>query len=215
LAKKTLQDHAEDALYREVGEELAAQKIRDFLKRHAKMLIISAVLAVAATASIVIARQMRMSSMMEAAAQYESAMDMAPQLSREALSRLARSTRGGMADQAMFRAYQLAMGSNDRADALSKLEYLAEKGATRDFRDLAVVQIALIKGDSLSADALQKMMSPVLSKRSPFYFTGLLITAEKYLSEGKKAEAKLLLKKITSDKDAPISVLGTAEMLSK
>jgi hypothetical protein len=213
--KKTLEEHSEDALYREVWEEVHTQKLYDFVRRHLKLLILGAVLLIAGAAAVVAVRQINHANAMEIADDYESALDMNPQLSREALSRLAKKTGGGMGDLALFRAYQLAIRAEDRADALEKLERLAENGATRDFRDLAVLRLAELKGDNMTGADLQKMLAPLLTKRSPFYFDGLLFVAEKYLSESKYDKADPFLRKITSDADAPSSISALAEILSR
>jgi hypothetical protein len=161
------------------------------------------------------ARRIKHNNRLEIANRYESAINMAPNLSREALSRLAKKTKDGMGDLALFRAYQLAWAAGDRADAMAKLEKLAEGASTRDFRDLAIIQLAQLKSDGMPGDAFQKMLSPLLTKRSPFYFTGLLLAAEKYLAEDNADAARPLLKKISSDRDAPASISGVAEILMK
>lgn len=213
--KKTLEEHNEDALYREVWEEVYTQKIMDFIRRNLKLIIAAVVFVVVAVAGMVAVRQIKKSNAMELATQFESAMDMHPSLAREALTRLAKKTHGGMGDLAMFRAYQMAMAANDQKDAIAKLESLASDGATRDFRDLAVLQLAQIKGDEMTGDEFQKMLSPLLTKRSPFYFSGLFFVAQKYLAEGNTEEAKPFLRKIVADADAPASIGAIAEMLSK
>ena len=213
--KKSMEEHSEDALYREVWEEVYAQKVYEFIRRHFKLIIVAAILVILATAGVVAFRHIKRSNALEVAGRFESAMDMNPALAREALSRLAKTTSGGMGDLALFRAYQLAWAAEDRADAIAKLEKLANDGATRDFRDLALVQLAKIKGDNMTADEFQKMLAPLLTKRSPFYYTGLLFVAEKYMSEGKTAEAKPFIKKITADETAPASIAAVAEMLLK
>ncbi|MDR1826434.1 MAG: tetratricopeptide repeat protein [Rickettsiales bacterium] len=213
IVKKTRSDHAEDALYREVWEEVHAQKIMDFLRRHMRILIAGAVLILTLVAAIVAVRQIKKSNALELANDYESAMTMNPALAREALTRLAKKTSGGMGDLALFRAYQLAIADNDAAGAISRLELLAAEGATRDFRDLSLVQLAQLKGDEMSADEFQKMLAPLLTKRSPFYFTGLLLVAQKYLSEGNRDAARPFLRKIASDGSAPATISGAAQML--
>ncbi|MDR3208405.1 MAG: tetratricopeptide repeat protein [Rickettsiales bacterium] len=214
-ARKTLEEHSEDALYREVWEEVHMQRLYDFIRHNAKYIIAAALLFVVFAAGLVMVRSIRRGNAMETAANYESALDMNPELSREALSRLAKTATGGMGDLALFRAYQMALGAGDRADATAKLEKLAEDGSTRDFRDLALVQLAQLKADGMSADDFQKMLAPLLTKRSPFYYTGLLFVAEKYLSENKSGEARQFIKKITSEPNAPASIAAAAEMLLK
>lgn len=213
--KKTIEDHSEDALYREVWEEVHVQKLYDFIRRHFKILIVAAILVIVAVAAVVMVRHIKRSNALEVANGYESAMDMNPALAREALSRLAKTTSGGMGDLALFKAYQLAISNNDRADAFAKLEKLAADGATRDFRDLAVLQLAVMKADEMKADDVQKMMAPLMTKRSPFYFSGILFVAQKYMAENNADEARPLLKKITSDTHAPASVAAAAEMILK
>ena len=213
--RKTRAGYEEDALYREVWEEVHAQKIYGFVRRHARMLIAAGALFVVAVAGVVVIRHISRSNAIETAHKFESAMDMNPALAREALTRLAKTTSGGMGDLALFRAYQLALANGDKIDAEAKLEKLAADGSTRDFKDLALVELAQMKADGMSADEFQKMIAPLLTKRSPFYFTGLLMAAEKYLAEGKSAEARPFIKKITADESAPASIAAVAETLLK
>ena len=213
--KKSADQHSEDALYREVWEEVHAQKIVEFMRRRWKIILAAALIVVAIAGAAAFVRHVNHANKIEVAGDFESAMNMEPKLSREALSRLAAKTGGGMGDLAQFRVYQLAMSANDRAGALSALEKLADAGATRDFRDLAVVQLALLKGDDMEAADFQKHVAPVMPARSPFYYTGLLLAAEKYLAEGKTAEARPMLRKIAGDENAPASIAAQAELMLK
>jgi hypothetical protein len=213
--KKSRPDHAEDALYREVWEEVYAQKAYDFARRHARLLIAAAALILVIVATVVTVQRIKISNALELADDYESAMTMSPPLAREALTRLAKKSGGGMGDLALFRAYKLALAGGDRLDAIAKLESLAETGSTRDFRDLALVQLAQLRGDAMTGAEFQNMLAPLLTKRSPFYFTGLLLVAQKYLAEGKRDDARPFLRKITSDADAPATISAAAEMLTR
>ena len=212
--KKTYADHAEDALYREVWEEVYAQKLYDFARRNMRLIVAAAAITLALVAAVITVRQINRSNALELANDYESAMTMNPSLAREALTRLAKKSGGGMGDLALFRAYQLALANKDSADAVAKLELLAETGSTRDFRDLALLQLAQLRGDEMSGADFQKMLAPLLTKRSPFYFMGLLMTAQKYLAEGNRDDARGFLRKITSDNAAPATISGAAQMLS-
>jgi hypothetical protein len=211
--RKTIEEHSEDALYREVWEEVNAQKLYNFILKHIKIIVISSVTLVVLIAGIMMIKHIKNNNALEVAKQYESAMNMDPKIAHEALSRMAKSTSGGMRDLALFRAYQLSLAANDRSEALDKLEKLAKDANSRDFRDLALIQLAEMKGTEMSADAFQKMMSPLLTKRSPFYYTGLLMVAQKYISENKNDMAKPFLKKITSEEKAPATTVTMAEML--
>ena len=213
--KKTRADHSEDALYREVWEEVHIQKIYAFARRNIRWFLVGAVLLIIMVTSVMVVRHVRQANMMEIAARFESAMDMNPVIAREALLRVANSTRGGMGDLALFRSYQFALALEDEDGAIETLERLIERGSTRDFRDLARIQMVLLRGDHMSAADFQKLLAPTMTKRSPFYYTGLLLMAQKYISEDRHNDARPLLRKILSDSSAPVVIAAIAEQLER
>ena len=95
----------------------------------------------------------------------------------------------------------------------AKLEQLAADAATRDFRDLALIRLAAIRESAMTGIQLEKFLSPVLTDRSPFYYTGMLLVAQKYLAAGDTASADKWLNKIIEDKDASASISAMAQML--
>lgn len=211
--RKSMADHSEDALYREVWEEVYTQRIYSFIRNYYKHLIALAILILLSVAVVMVVRHVRQSNLMDVAVRFESAMDMNPQIAQEALLRIANSSRGGMTDLALFRAYQFAMATGDTDAAVQNLNRLISRGATRDFRDLARIQLALLQGDEMSVNDFQRMIAPTMSKRSPFYYTGLLLMAQKFISEDRYSEGLPLLRKITGDRAAPASIAATAEQL--
>ena len=96
---------------------------------------------------------------------------------------------------------------------IKKLEDLAQNAHTRDFKDLAKLHLASIRGDKMSATELEEYLSSMNTKKSPFFYTARLMVAEKYLAENNKDKADPILDMIISDKDAPSSVSATAQML--
>ena len=153
----------------------------------------------------------------QSAAAYESAVMMMESgntaAAREALVRAARQSGGGMADLALFSAAKLDLQTGNIEDGLVRLEQLAKDGNTRDFRDLALINLAVIKATDMTAGQFARHLAPVQTKRSPFYYTGMLLIAQKYLASGDDASARKWLDRITSDKDAPASISAQAEML--
>jgi hypothetical protein len=119
---------------------------------------------------------------------------------------MAKNNRGAMADLAAFQSYIL---DGD----VSKLEKLSHDGATRDFRDLAKIHLAAIKGDTMTAPELEKFLSGLNTKKSPYYYNASLMIAQKYLASDDKASATKWLDKIINDKDAPATVSASAMML--
>jgi len=211
--KKTPDEHSEDALYREVWEDVRSQKTMEFFQRHLKAVIIISAAIVLAVVAFTTIRHIRYKNMQEITRRYESAMAMEPANARVALDRIAADTHSGMGDMAMWKSYQLAYQAGDRADAIAKLKLLVSKGKNRDIKEMAILQLAMLA--DMTGNDMQKLLSPLLSKRSPFYFSGMLLIAEKYLSENNSAAAVPYLQKIMEDKDAPATILGAATMLAQ
>ncbi|MCL1902062.1 MAG: tetratricopeptide repeat protein [Alphaproteobacteria bacterium] len=215
--KKTLSDHAEDALYREVNEEVHAQETLNFVKQHARALIVIAVIVLVVVASVQIMRHYNKVAKRNAAMSFETAMMMLdngnPAAASEALARVAAKSSGGMGDLALFNSARIDLQTGNRDNAVSKFEQLAKNGATRDFRDMAIINLAVLKADSMTPAEFEKFLAPLQTKRSPFYYTGLLFVAQKYLSDNDVTNANVWLDRIITDKDAPAAIAAQAEAL--
>lgn len=201
--KKTKEDYAEEALYREVWEDVNNEKTMAFLKKYSKTLISGAIIFLILVTGIQLIRHNNNVSRMATTQNYEMAIG---NMDGQALAALAKNSSGATADLALFQSFML---SGD----VSKLETLASDGNSRDFRDLAKLHIAGLKGDSMNGSEMEKYLSSLNTKSSPFYYNGLLIVAEKYLSEGNKDTANKWLDKIINDKEAPSILSATAQTL--
>ncbi len=203
VEKKTREEYAEDALYREVWEDVNNEKTQEFLKKYWRY-IVGAVLAVMiVVCGIQIGVRMYNSSRMARAVVYETAL---ANVDANALANFAKDTSGATSDLALFQSYLI---SND----ITKLEDLAKSGHTRDFKDLAKLHLAAIKGDGMETDEFVKYMSSMDTKSSPFFYTSRLMVAQKYLASGDKDSADKILDKIINDKNAPASISATAQTL--
>ena len=119
---------------------------------------------------------------------------------------IAKNTGGATADLAMFQAYILDKD-------VAKLDELVKNGNTREFRDLARLHVIGIRGDEMDAAAVEKFLSPMDTKSSPFYYTACLTIAQKYIAANDRVVANKWLDKILNDKDAPAVIRADAEML--
>lgn len=201
--KKTRQEHAEDALYREVWEEVNNEKTMRFLKQYGKY-IAGAIIAILVVASAIqIGVRIHTSKKIATANAYEVAIE---SMDANALAALAGNADGATADLALFQSYMI---DGD----VTKLEQLANDGKTPDFRDLAKLHIVGIRGDKMTATEVEKYLSELNTIDSPFYYTASLTIAQKYLSDGDTESANKWLDKILNDKDAPASISGTAQTL--
>ena len=201
--KKTREEYAEDALYREVWEDVNNEKTQQFIKKYWRH-ITGAVLGVMI---IVCAFQLGMrmynASKIATAQVYESAI---ANVDAQALANLAKDTSGATSDLALFQAYMIDKD-------VAKLQDLAENGHTRDFKDLARLHIAAINGDKMSVEEFVKYLSGMDTKKSPFFYTSRLMVAQKYLAKGDKEHADKILDEIINDNDEPASVSATAQTL--
>lgn len=203
VPQKTRAEHYEDALYREVWEEVNNEKTLRFIKKYSKHIMVAVITIMIIVTGIQIGLRMYNANKIATATAYETAIE---NLDANALRALAEGTGGATSDLAMFQSYLL---NKDEAT----LEKLANDGHSADFRDLAKLHIISIRGDKMSGADVEKYLSDLNSKSSPFYYTASLTIAQKYLSEGNSDAANKWLDKIINDKDAPASISGTAQTL--
>lgn len=201
--KKTRAEYAEDALYREVWEEVNNEKTMRFIKKYYKAILGVAIGIMIIAVGIQIGVRHNAMQKIRTAEQYESAV---ATLDASKLAAVADNVDGATADLALFQAYLL---DND----IAKIEQLANKGNTRDFRDLAKLHVIGAKGDKMTAEQVEEYLSDLDTKSSPFYYTAALTVAQKYLSVGDKDTANKWLDKIIKDDRAPASISGTAQAL--
>lgn len=203
VQKKTREEYAEDALYREVWEEVNNEKTKRFVKKYYRYIVAGALVIMIVATSVQIGLRMHRDAKIAAATNYEMAVENAD---AAALAAIGANGGGATADLALFQAYML---DKDAA----KIEQLADKGNTRDFRDLARLHVIGIRGDKMSAREVEKYLAPLNTKSSPYYYMGALTVAQKYLAEGDKTAANKWLDKIINDKNAPATISANAAAL--
>ena len=201
--QKTYAEHAQDALYREVWEEVSNEKTIQFIKKYQKHIMAVALGILIVVTGIQIGVRTYRANKMATAVAYETALTGAD---ANALVALANNTSGATGDLALFQAYLLDKD-------IKKLEDLAENGDSRDFRDLAKLHIAGIRGDEMSARDVEKYLSDLNTKSSPYYYSAALLIAQKYLADGNTVVANKWLDKIINDSNAPSVISGTAQSL--
>lgn len=201
--KKTREEYAQDALYREVWEEVNNDKTTAFVKKYYRQMVAAALIVMIAVTGIQIGIREYRARQIARAINYETAVE---NVDAAALAAIGENTSGATADLALFQSYLL---TGDTA----KIEKLATDGDTRDFRDLAKLHVIGNRGDEMSGADVEKYLSALNTKSSPFYYTACLTIAQKYLSEDNATAANKWLDKIITDADAPNSISAAAQML--
>lgn len=203
IQKKSRAEHAEDALYREVWEDVNNEKTTAFVKKYYKPIMSVAIGLVVIVAAIGFYRNYTAANRVAAAGAYEAAISSGDV---GALTAIGRDGFGATSDLALFQAWMI---SNDN----ELLRELAAGGNTRDYRDLAKIHLAAIDGDNMNATDFEKFMSSVLTKSSPYYYTATLLVAQKYLAENNTEHANKFLDKIITDTNAPAVISASASAL--
>lgn len=201
--KKTREEYAQDALYREVWEEVNNDKTTAFVKKYYRQMLAAALVIMIAVTGIQIGVREYRAHQVARAINYETAVE---NVDAAALAAIGENTSGATADLALFQAYLLT-GDTE------KIEKLARDGDTRDFRDLARLHVIGNRGDEMTGADVEKYLSDLNTKSSPFYYTAMLTIAQKYLAEDNHDAANKWLDKIINDENAPASISGTAQML--
>ncbi|MDL2295585.1 hypothetical protein LJC18_02110 [Lachnospiraceae bacterium OttesenSCG-928-E19] len=201
--KKNRSDYEEDALYREVWEDVNNEKTTAFLKKYYRVLVAGALAILIVVVGIQIVRHNRQQNIIATSMQYETAIE---NMDSRALAAMAAGSKSATSDLALYQSYML---DGD----ITKLENLAKNGKTRDFRDLAKMHLAGANGDAMTAAEFEKFMSSLVTKKSPYYYNAMLLIGQKYLSEGDHKNANKWLDKIINDENAPSVISGTAETL--
>ena len=201
--KKTREEYAEDALYREVWEEVNNEKTMAFVKKYSRYIIGAALAVLIITTAVVIGVRTYRAHKIAVAQTYETAIN---NMDATMLNAVAENARGATGDLALFQSYLL---DND----VTKLEKLANDGATRDMRDLARLHIIGLRGDDMTAAAVEDYLAPLDTKKSPYYYTSRLMVAQKYLADGNHDAANKWLDVIINDENTPALILSTAQTL--
>lgn len=201
--KKTREEYAEDALYREVWEEVNNDKTLAFIKKYYKYIISAALIIMIIATAVVIGVRTHRANKMAIAENYELAVQ---KLDTNMLTSVAENAGGATADLALLQSYLL---DND----IEKLEKLANDGNSRDFRDLARLHIVSLRGDDMTAAEMEEYLKPLNTKKSPYYYTSRLKIAEKYLSSGDREHALKWLDIIINDEAAPAGISAAAQSL--
>lgn len=201
--KKTRQEYAEDALYREVWEDVNNEKTQQFIKKYYRHMLAAALVLLILVTGINIGIHHHNANKLSVAINYETALE---NTDATGLENLAKHSSGATSDLSLFQSYLLDKD-------VKKLEQLATHGNTRDFRDLAKIHLANINGDKMSGADMEKYLSDLDTKNSPYYYSSRLLIAQKYISENNQESANKFLDVIINDEHAPSSISAVAATL--
>lgn len=219
MADKT-PDPTQEALFREVDEDLRHEQMTRLWKAYGSWLIAAAILVVAIVAGYqgwqVWQREARVSE----ARAFEQAIAGAgdqPLQAAEALAAMAAGADTGYASVARLDRVSLLLREGRRAEAIEALQALAGDGAADPvMRDLARVLWGLTAlEDGTDAAAVTSIVAPLAAPGNAFQASAMEVQALAALRGGDEAEARRLFRDLSDLPTAPVGVQDrAAEMLA-
>lgn len=205
-------------VFREVDEELRADKMRRLWGRVAPFVLGGAVAIVLATIGWTVWRNQELEKRLTeatrfAAAQAAAERGDAAQAGAE-LKLLAGESGATYAMFARFAAAGLALKQGDEAAALALFDALAaDASLAPEWRDLAVLRGALRRVDSEDRAAFDARIAPLLAVSSPWRHSARELQALAAIRAGDLAAAKTALQLVSDDLNAPPGLRARATEL--
>jgi hypothetical protein len=209
-----------DEFIQEVEEDLKRERQLELWRKYGKYAVGLVLLAVIIASSIVGWRNYQQTQRYEQGLKYATALDLVradkSAAAIPAFAELAGEAGGGYAELARLQEAALLAKSGDGAGAVAVYERLiADSGANRIFRDLALILLALTIADNADPQALTGRLEPLTVKDNPWRHSALEVTALLHLRARDEARAREIFTTLADDTTAPRNMRARAsEMLA-
>lgn len=212
-------EHTEDALLREIDEELRHDQAKKLWQTYGKYVVAIAVAVVIGVAGYKGWEYWDRTTKIEQSTAFAEAQQLAEQgkieEARQAFSSFAADARSGHAALARFREAGLVGEAGDPAAAAGQFQALAEDdGVPRQYRDLARLLGGLYALDAgADGKAVAERLAPLDSDASPYRFSAREIIALARMTAGDTDGAREMLTRLSEDSAAPAGVSARAQEL--
>lgn len=216
------EDATQEALFREVDEDLRHEQMARLWKKYGGVVIAAALAVVVSVAGYQGWQAWQASVRQDEAGRYADAMRQLdanqPQQAAEALAALAQGSGTGYGPVAALRRAALLAEQGDTTSAISQWQALAADGsAEAPFRDLArllaVMHQMPATGETGAADSLTAELQPLTDPANPFRFSALELTAVLALRQGDDTRARDLYTALVNDGGTPQGVRSRARQM--
>lgn len=207
------------ALLREVDDELRRDQLVDFWRRWGLWLVVGIVAALAvfggwlywqhrqATAAGVEGEQL--------AAAYQSLAEDQQAKAQTQLAPLTQSKRDGYRALALQTQADILLQKKDLKGAAAKFAQIANDASMpQPFRDLALVRQTAAEFDQLKPQVVIERLRPLTAKENPFFGSAGEMVAISYMRSGRRDLAGQLFGQIANDKDVPASIRQRAVQMA-
>lgn len=201
-------DPQQEALFREVDEDLRHEQISRLWKQYGSTVIIAAVLVVAVVAGYQGWHAYSAHQREADAKAYEQALAQAataPEQGAEALAQVAAQATDGTATLALLNRAALLAKAGKTADALSTYQTVMNSSRTdRVLRDMATLRYALLGMDNgVATGELWGLVHPLASPGQPLAYSAMQVQALLSIKDGKLDEAQTTLQAMIDSADCP------------
>ncbi len=208
--RKSLMEREQDGLYMEVMDEVRHEKTMVFLKKWGKLFGIIAVVLLGGVLISQVIGNLRAKQQMKEAAIYQEASSQSVLLNAtqmtEKLEELAKDGKYGYQAVAYFKLADMELTKNNVAKAEEILKEATKKIDQKELRDLAILKLGFLTADKMDVASAQDLLSPVLKKSSPFYYSANNLFGLICLKNNDTAKAKEIFEKIANDDEAPADI---------
>ncbi len=214
LEDETIQE--EEVFFREVSEELRAERTMTALKKYGGLLLTVGVLLIAAVAGYQYWQSTIRDHQLESSQQYANASGLLQEgKTKEAIAAFAlvgREGSSGFAAMARLREGALRASQGDAKGAIAAYRQLADnEDAPQSMRRIAVLMWAFhgVDAGAKPAEMIDRL-KPMTAAASPWRFIAAELTGYYLEKSGQKAAARKVFEQLAADKSAPDSMRSRA-----
>jgi hypothetical protein len=213
-SEKTLKEQyiesQKNAFFREVQEDVQAEKVAMFWHKYKKYIITTIIAILVITIAKNWYQSYKFSTSMKQAIKFEkiiSATNVSADNKIIELEDFAKSAKFGYRDVAYFNIYSLAIENKNYETAIKSLEKIINESSDTTFKNLAILKIGSLVSSLQDKDftKIEKSLEKI-GKKKPFYNISQFILGSIYVKQNKLSQAKEIFEKITNDFSAPVSI---------
>ena len=207
-----------DALAREIDEELRREKFEKLWEQYGTYILVAAGTIVAAVAGYQFYDQRQKTMNAESGARYEEAVTLVEQSktddAQKALSDIIAGGHKGYASLAQLQLAGVHLKANRTKDALAVFEALATSPtADADIKTFALLQAASLRLADADLTELQNRLKPLAEGTSPWRFQARELLGTAAFKAGKIDEARTWLTPLLTDPETPRAALERVELI--
>lgn len=209
-------DPAQDALFREVDEDLRHDRAQDLWKKYGVLVVAAAVAIVAAVAGQQVYQGWSAGRAAEDARHYHQATVLVDEGrsadAAKALAALAADARPGYRAIALMEEAAALAASGNRAGAVALYRQVAsDQGIARSYRDAAALMAVAHGLDGENPAALEPLIQPLSAGDNPWRFQALELSGLLAMRQGDTGRARDIFTRLADDPKAPEGIRARAE----